>query len=356
MEQASDLLQQMAAENGGTPDIATLRAGYVAPLAHLGLLALSGDDAIRFLHRMLTNDVERLRENEARLAGYCTPQGRLLATFLLWKTGGQTWLQMPLEILPNLHKRLQMFVLRDKVKIADTSGQHVRLGLGGQAVDKVLTTWFPLLPAQPYAKADNEHGTLIRVADAFDAPRYEWITSAEIAARVWPALSASLKPATKSAWNLAEIDAGIVQIAATTQELFVPQMVNYELVGGVNFKKGCYPGQEIVARTQYLGKNKRRVYAAWLDLPSDMQQTLAGADIYSAADPTQPCGKVVNAERDGDAHIRCLVSLRSDAQQAGEIRFGAADGPLLHFQPLPYALPDAAQDGSTPVPAGAKTH
>ncbi|MBS1170204.1 MAG: folate-binding protein YgfZ [Burkholderiaceae bacterium] len=349
-------MQQFAAENSGIPDVETLRAGYVAPLTHLGLLALSGNDAVSFLHRMLTNDVERLRENEARLAGYCTPQGRLLATFLLWKTGGQLWLQMPQEILPNMHKRLQMFVLRDKVKIADASGQHVLLGLGGKAVDKVLATWFPLLPAQPYARTDSEHGTLIRVADAFGAPRYEWITDAATAARVWPALSASLKPATGSAWNLAEIDAGIVQIAATTQELFVPQVVNYELVGGISFKKGCYPGQEIVARTQYLGKNKRRVYAAWLDLHADMQQTLAGTDIYSAADPAQPCGKVVNAERDGDSHIRCLVSLRSDAQEAGDIRFGAADGPLLHFQPLPYALPDAAQDGSTQAPAGAKTH
>lgn len=328
------------AENLGNVNQGDIRAGFVAPLSHLGLLTLSGDDAISFLHRQLSNDIEHLRDNEARLAGYCTPQGRLLATLLTWKSGGQILLQLPRDILPSLHKRLQMFVLRDKVRIADASEQFVLLGLGGLAVEKALIAWFPELPTKPYSRIDTEAGTLIRVADAFDAPRFEWITTAETIGKVWPALTASLTPASGSAWRLAEIDAGIAQVTARTQELFVPQMVNFELVGGVSFKKGCYPGQEIIARTQHLGKTKRRMLSASAKWASDSDALAAiGEDVYSSADPNQACGKIVNAERSGAEQIDCLVSLRLDAPDAGAVHLGSIDGPVLHFRPLPYPVP-----------------
>ena len=341
MEQTMTSWQELVEQDGSDLPQDSLQAGFVAPLSHLGLLALSGDDAVSFLHRQLTNDVEHLRAHEARLAGYCTPQGRLLATFLLWKTQRQILLQLPRDIQPALQKRLQMFVLRDKVTIADASEQFVLLGLGGRAAEEALASWFPQLPAEPYTRTEGEAGSLIRVADAFGAPRYEWIASADTVAKVWPALSANLTPASANAWKLAEIDAGIPLIAASTQEQFVPQMLNYELVGGVSFKKGCYPGQEIVARTQYLGKAKRRMLAATVDLPAGMPPTLAGTDLYSATDPSQPCGKIVNAARESAAQVRCLASLRLDTPVAGAVHLGSADGPVLHFRPLPYALPDA---------------
>ena len=313
-----------------------LRAGFVAPLTRLGLLNFSGADAVSFLHRQLTNDVEHLRPGEARLAGYCSPQGRLLASFLLWKSGDELQLQIPRELLPALHKRLKMFVLRDKVVIADAGDTVTQLGLGGSGAAAVLSSWFAALPEQPYAKVDNEHGVLVRVADAFGAPRYLWTVPTAALPQIWPALTSSLTPCADNAWRLAEIDAGVAQISLATQEKFVPQMINFDLVGGVNFKKGCYPGQEIVARTQYLGKSKRHMLAASVATASAIT---AGTDVYASDDPSQPCGSIVNAERCSPEQLACLVSLRLPLAEGVSVHAGSSDGPALSFQPLPYPLP-----------------
>jgi tRNA-modifying protein YgfZ len=314
-----------------------LQDGFVAPLTSLGLIAAAGDDAASFLHNQLTNDVEHLTFAEARLAGYCTPKGRLLATFLTWKTADAIMLQLPRQLQPAIQKRLQMFVLRAKVKLADASDTYAILGLGGRAAAALLTAWFPALPPTPYSVAQSDAGTLIRVADAFGAPRYQWIASPELAEKAWSAVSAALTPVGASAWCLADIHAAIPQITQVTQEQFVPQMINFEVIGGVNFKKGCYPGQEIVARSQYLGKLKRRMLPATVDADS----VKAGGEVFSSADPDQPCGMIVNAESNLQGGIDCLVELKTAALDAGTVHVGSASGPLLKFGTLPYALLDA---------------
>lgn len=319
-----------------TPDM--LAAGFVAPLTDLGLIAASGEDAASFLHSQLTNDVLHLGAAEARLAGYCSPKGRLLATLLMWKTDAGLLLQLPREIQPAIQKRLQMFVMRSKVKLEDVSAQQVVLGLGGQAAAGVLAQWFPNLPAVPYATAHAGCGSLIRVADAYGAPRYQWLTSPEAAQALWPALSAALQPVGNSAWRLSAIQAGVPQVTLPTQEQFVPQMLNFELIGGVNFKKGCYPGQEIVARMQYLGKLKRRTMRAAVDTDG----VTPGMEVFSSADPEQPCGMIVNAESNGGPYSECLVEMKIAALEDGSVHCGSAGGALLRFQPLPYALPDPA--------------
>lgn len=319
---------------GGSANIET---GFVAPLTDLGLIAANGEDAATFLHSQLTNDVEHLGMAEARLTGYCSPKGRLLATFLIWKSTDGIWLQLPRQIQPAVQKRLQMFILRAKVKLADLSEERVALGLGGRQAADVLKTWFVELPAQPYAKTDSEAGTLIRMADAFGAPRYQWIGSRETIEAAWPALTAALSPAATAHWRLTDIHTGIPQITQPTQEQFVPQMVNFELIGGVNFKKGCYPGQEIVARTQYLGKLKRRMVLASVDTDAH-----AGEDVYSSIDPSQPCGMIVNAERSPSGDSDCLVEVKLAALHDGTVHLGSDSGPALRFLELPYALPDVA--------------
>lgn len=313
-------------------------AGFVAPLTDLGLIAASGEDAASFLHNQLTNDVEHLGDGQARLAGYCSPKGRLLATFLMWKSTDGIMLQAPRGIQPAVQKRLQMFILRAKAKLADLSDERVALGLAGDAAAAVLTQWFPTLPAAPYAKAESDAGTLIRVADASGAPRYQWIASVDTAQAAWPQLADALPAAGPHLWRLTEIHAGIPRITQPTQEQFVPQMVNFELIGGVNFKKGCYPGQEIVARSQYLGKLKRRMMPASVDAT----QADAGAEVFSSADPDQPCGMIVNAERNDRGGFDCLVELKLAALNQGTVHLGAADGPVLRFAALPYPLPEAA--------------
>lgn len=320
---------------GQSPD---LDAGFMAPLVDLGLIAASGMDAAGFLHNQLTNDVEHLGSGEVRLAGYCSAKGRLLASLLLWRSGDTILLEIPGEIQATVQKRLQMFVLRSKAVLSDAGATHAVLGFGGRNAGEVLRGSFPSLPAAPYEKTESELGTLLRLADSFGSPRYQWITGFETAKQMWPALSAKLGPAGPSAWRLSEIAAGIPRITRATQEQFVPQMINFELIGGVNFKKGCYPGQEIVARSQYLGKLKRRMVLA--SVPAGEQVT-GGTEVFSAADPDQPAGMIVNAERRPAGGVLCLVEIKTAALD-GVVHLGSAQGPALQFEPLPYPLPEVA--------------
>jgi len=316
---------------------AQLGSGFVAPISELGLIAVHGEDAASFLHNQLTNDVEHLDAQHARLAGYCTPKGRLMASFLMWRNETTIFLQLSRAIQPALQKRLQMFVLRAKAKLADAgedAATAVTLGLGGAAAGAALAAWFPALPTAAYAKVDNEHGTLIRVADAFGAPRYQWITSSETAQSVWLQLASRLAKGGDDAWNLSEIHAGVPRIDAATQDQFVPQMVNFELLGGVNFKKGCYPGQEIVARSQYLGKLKRRTTLVSI---ADAAAK-AGDEVFAASDPGQPAGMIVNAAPNGAGGVDALVELKLAAIEEAAVRLASPEGAPLTFLSMPYVL------------------
>jgi folate-binding protein YgfZ len=323
---------------GKTLSAADLAAGVVAPVTDLGLIAVSGDDAASFLHNQLTNDVEHLGTGEARLAGYCTPKGRLQATFLMWRgqENQDIYLQLPRAIQPPLQKRLTMFVLRAKAKLRDATEEAPTaavLGLVGAKAGEALARHVGTLPDAPYGKLEGGFGTVIRLADAFDAPRYLWITSGETGVKALPALRETLQLGGNAAWHLAGIHAGVPQVTPPTQEQFVPQMVNFELIGGVNFKKGCYPGQEIVARSQYLGKLKRRMVLA--TLPNAAAQ--AGDEIFSSIDPDQPSGMIVNAAPNGQGGADALVEIKLAALEH-EVRHGSAGGTQLSFVPLPYAI------------------
>jgi folate-binding protein YgfZ len=320
---------------------ADLAAGFVAAVTDLGLIAVGGPDAAGFLHNQLTNDVEHLGTGEARLAGYCTPKGRLQATFLMWRDADDIFLQPPRAIQPPLQKRLTMFVLRAKAKLRDATLEPARiavLGFGGAKAADALAAHAGALPAAPYAKVDGPAGTVIRLADAFGAPRYLWLTSVESASAALPALRAALALGGNAAWQLAAIHAGVPQVSQSTQEQFVPQMINFELLGGVNFKKGCYPGQEIVARSQYLGKLKRRMALATL---ADAAAR-PGDEVFSTDDPDQPSGMIVNAAPNGSGGADALVEIKLAALQ-GEVRHGSAGGTKLDFLPLPYPVSDAAE-------------
>ncbi|MET0982746.1 MAG: folate-binding protein [Telluria sp.] len=322
---------------GRTLTAADLAAGFVAPVTDLGLIAVAGDDAASFLHNQLTNDVEHLGTGEARLAGYCTPKGRLQATFLIWRdASGTIWLQLPRSIQAPLQKRLAMFVMRSKAKLRDATDEDnvaAVLGIGGAAGEAALRAFVSELPAAIYGKVEGDFGTVIRLQDAFGAARYLWLTSAGTAQAAFAALGGQLAVGGNAAWRLASIHAGVPQVTPATQEQFVPQMINLELLGGVNFKKGCYPGQEIVARSQYLGKLKRRTSLASVDNAA----ARAGDEVFSTSDPDQPCGMVVNAAPNGLGGADVLVETKLGALQE-DVRLGSAAGPQLRFLPMPYAL------------------
>ena len=339
---AADQADAGTADFGVALSVAQLQEGFLATISDQGLIGISGDDAASFLHGQLTNDVEHLNGEQVRLAGYCTPKGRLLASFLMWRNATTIYLQVSRGIQVPIQKRLQMFVLRAKAKLHDATqdeANQVILGLGGKHASAVLPQWFDSLPATPFSKVEGNAGTLLRVADAFGLPRYQWLTSAANAEAVWPQLAARLARGGNDAWRLSEIHAGVPQISLPTQEQFVPQMVNFELLGGVNFKKGCYPGQEIVARSQYLGKLKRRTTLVSIDNAS----AAAGAELFAVSDPGQPCGMIVNAAPNGMGGVDALVELKlaaieEGAATPGAVRLGSGDGAAVRFLAMPYVL------------------
>ena len=344
VSQGASLSETAPPEVASAPDSSTgagttlAHNDFFTAATHLGTLALEGADAANFLHNQITNDVLSLENNTARLAGYCSPKGRLLATLLLWKSEDQLFLTLPRDILPGIQKRLQMFVMRAKVKITDVSDSRIALGLYAPSIE-TLQRLCPTLPATAYEVAHGEAGTLIRLADALHHPRYYLIGTLQQACDAWQMLSQFMPAAPTSLWRWTEIMAGVPQITQATQEQFVPQMINFEAIGGVNFRKGCYPGQEIVARSQYLGKFKRRMFVANLESTNDVTDVQAGTEVFSSQDPEQPCGMVVNADRGPDGRLACLVELKLDAIVT-TIHAAMPDGPVLQLGSLPYVLPE----------------
>jgi len=308
-------------------------------LAHCALISASGVDAVRFLHSQFTNDITSLPKDRACLAGYCSNKGRLIASLLVWKSDEETvLLEVPNELQESLQKRLQVFVMRSKVKLDHITESHAILGILGEATAVQLAQWFPTPPAEPYELVNNQAGVLIRLANAQQVARYQWIMSKPLFEQIWPSLNERFPVLPLHAWSLSEIHAGIPHITLATQDKFVPQMVNYELIGGVNFKKGCYPGQEIVARTHYLGKQKRRMVMARIKHPA----VQSGMEVFVDDDESQPCGMVVNAQPNDCGGSDCLIEIKTAYLNDAVVKLSS--GEICHWLPMPYALPAAISE------------
>jgi folate-binding protein YgfZ len=303
----------------------------LADLSDLSLIRISGEDARDFLHSQFCNDVKKLDGTQAQLNGYCSPKGRLLATFLLWQHGDDYLLQLPSELRESIQKRLAMFVLRSKVKLSDASADFVRLGLSGPQAENLLHDFFGAVPKARFELTRGAQASIIRLGDE----RFDLLVDGEDALAITRRLTGRCTAVASRHWLWLDICAGIPTITQTTQEQFVPQMVNFELLGGVNFQKGCYPGQEIVARTQYLGRLKRRMYLAHIAA----ETVTAGDSLFSADLEGQASGTIVNAAPapGGGQDVLAVIQIGSARQQT--IHWKTADGPQLKLRPLPYPVP-----------------
>jgi folate-binding protein YgfZ len=292
-------------------------------LVHWGVIRARGAEAAQFLHGQLTNDTEHLRPERAAWAGFCSAKGRLQASFLVCREGDEDLLLLcSADLLPPTLKRLSMFVLRAKCRLSDAGAELALWGLAGETARQAAGA-LPVLGRQ----ALDGGAAVVRLPDADGVPRALWMGPAAALPAGLPALDAA-------AWDWLEVAAGVPRIVAATVEQFVPQMVNLELVGGVDFQKGCYPGQEIVARSQYRGTLKRRMQRF------DADAALApGQEVFHAADPGQPAGMVVNAAPAPGGGWSALVEVKLAALDGGRLHAGRADGALLRRADLPYALP-----------------
>jgi len=315
---------------------AVLEHGAYMPLTQFGAIDVTGDDAASFLHGQLTNDVQHLDAAHARLAGYCSAKGRLLASFLSWRSGDTIRLLVSKDVQAAVQKRLSMFVLRAKAKLADASGELAVVGLAGD-VRGALSGVFDALPDGVHVQVDGTAGSLIRVPDALERLRYLWIGPKAQVEALLPALDGTLQRVSPAVWDWLDIRAGEPRITQPVVEQFVPQMVNFDVLGAVNFRKGCYPGQEVVARSQYRGTIKRRTSLAHVD--GELETVRPGAELFHSDDPGQPCGMIVNAAAAREGGVDLLVEIKLAALDNGTVHLGSADGPALRFIALPYGLP-----------------
>ena len=294
----------------------------VTLLSHLGVIGVEGDDSASFLQNQLTQDFALLGLSEARLAAFCTAKGRMQASFVGFKRS-QTdiLLVVSRDVLAPTLKRLSMFVMRAKAKLRDATAEFELYGLAGEPAVK-----FPSDLQEPWSKSDAGEASVIRLYPADGQARSLWVTPVGETAPPGPGLS-------HERWLWGEVRSGIATITAPIVEAFVPQMLNYESVGGVNFKKGCYPGQEVVARSQFRGTLKRRAYLA-----HSAASLQAAQEVFHESDAGQSCGLVAQAAVAPGGGWDAIVSIQIAASQGGRLTSGAATGPELSLQPPPYPL------------------
>lgn len=311
---------------------ATAAGSVVADLSHYGVLAASGADARAFLHGQLSCDVDGLADDAAVYGAYCTAKGRVLANFLLQAEAGTFFLLLPRSVASGIRKRLQMFVLRSKVTLDDRSEALAVLGAAGPAAARAVAGLVGTAPTVPLKVARGSDATVV----ALDGGRFVLVAPVAQAPAIWDRLAGPLTPVGAPCWEWLEIANGLPWITTATQDQFVPQMANLELVGGVNFHKGCYPGQEIVARTQYLGKPKRRLFLAHVDAEAS---PAPGDSLVAGGAGDQSAGTVVNAAPAPGGGFDLLAVVQTASADTATVRLGSATGPALRFRPLPYAVP-----------------
>jgi len=321
-----------ATATSATPPMATdpPRAALSA-LPQAGYISFDGVDAASFLQGQLSNDVAALGEGAAQWTSYNSPKGRMLATMLLWRASATSFHAfVAADLAATLRKRLAMFVMRAKVVVTDHTSDGRCFGVSGTEARHAVRA---ALGAAPEAG----HGVTHDGADIVTTPDGRVLIHVPIAIAdaTGQRLAAQANLVAATHWDWHAIAAGIATVVAATQDLFIPQAANWDLVGGVNFKKGCYPGQEIVARMQYLGKLKERLFR----LHHDGDPPSPGAPLYSAVFGDQACGTVVNAAPAPGGGSDLLAVAQTQAAAESTLHLRAPDGPRLTLLDLPYAIP-----------------
>jgi len=354
---------------------ATEQGTVLCALGQFATLRASGIDAQAWLQNLLSNDIREVTGSRAQWSSFNTAKGRMLATFLIWRDGDDYLLQLPATLADTLRQKLGMYVLRARVKLTDASNDLISLGLSGENAQTMLLEHCPELPQQPLemvkindqtdlislglsgenaqtmllehcpelpqqplemVKINDQTGNIIRLNDT----RFQLNTTPEHAQTLWRALSGRAKSVGSPCWDWLNVRAGIPFILPQTQEQFVPQMANLDLLGGINFKKGCYPGQEIVARMHYLGKLKRRMYLAHVECDVAPQ---AGDAVFSAdmADqqPAQPGGMIANSAAAPSGGYDVLAVVQISSRETQTLHLKSRQGAILTFASLPYPLP-----------------
>ena len=307
-----------------TPTTTASSLDGVATLTELGVIRIAGEDAAKFIHGQLTQDFALLGLDTARLAAFCSAKGRVQASFIgMKRPNGDILLVGSRDLLAATAKRLAMFVMRAKAKVTDASDEFLLFGLTGSAIKNVAAH-----AHSAWAKADFDAVSVVQLYPAGEVARQLWVAPVGTNPPPGESLPAAL-------WLWTEVQSGVATISLPLVDAFVPQMLNYESIGGVNFKKGCYPGQEVVARSQFRGTLKRRTY-----LMHGTEPLKVGDPVFSEQDAEQSAGTVVQSAPSPYGGFDALVSGQIAALEHGAVHAGNATGPVLTLLPLPYPLLD----------------
>jgi tRNA-modifying protein YgfZ len=301
-------------------------------LRDAGLVSVSGPDAAAFLHAQLTSDVPGIPAAGIRYSGYCSPKGRLLATLLLWRTTDEILLQLPLVSAASTRTRLAKYVLRSRVTLFDASKRFRLYGIAGLEAQRMAET---LAGAAPHVDRDvvSRNGVLLA---RLSSRRYLVLSPA--ASPLDPQAVGSEREMTAAEWARTDIEDGVPWITPETEDRFVPQMVNLDLLGGVSFSKGCYPGQEIVARMHYLGRLKQRMYR--VKLRGDVAPVTGDSLFSPLFGADQACGTLVNVAPAPDEGYEALAVVQMESARDGAVHWKDLARPPVDFLSLPYSLPD----------------
>ena len=302
-------------------------------LSELALIRARGADALGFLNGQLSNDLRKLDDAHSQLSSYNSPKGRMLAIPRIFRRGEDYLLQLPAALAEDILKRLRMYVLRSKVTLEIADRELQRIGISGPRAEQLVREAVGSAPTDNEGCLTDSEVTVLRLPGPW--PRFEIVAPTAAAVPLWERFAARARKAGAPVWRWLDIQAGVPNVFPGTVEEFVPQMANLELLGGVDFKKGCYPGQEIVARMQYLGRLKQRMYRAHVEADASPQP---GDPLHAPDFGEQPAGRVIDAEAAPEGGYDLLAVIQIVSVEGGEVRLGSLQGPLLAFRGLPYPV------------------
>jgi folate-binding protein YgfZ len=312
----------------------------VADMSHRALIRVSGPDAATFLQGQLSNDIRLVDAERSQISSYNSPKGRMLAVVRILRRGDDYLLQLPAALVDDLVRRLRMYVLRARVTLENAQARWLQVGVSGAGCAPKLEAVTALRPPDAGNCATDDGLMVARVPGS--TPRFELIVAADAASGTWRRLrAAGLAAVGPAAWSWLDILAGLPVVLPATADAFVPQMANLDVLDGINFAKGCYTGQEIVARMQYLGRLKQRMYLAHVDGDA---VPLPGDPLYASDFGEQAAGTVVDAQPAPGEGCDLLAVAQTASADRGELHLGRADGPRLTLRSLPYRVP--ASDGA----------
>ena len=318
------------------------QGSVLSDLSNRGIIEIHGEDAESFLQNQFTNDVHRVTETTHQLSAWCSPKGRVIANFRLFKRADNYYLTLPADLVDTVLKKLRMYIMMSKVTLESVSDSLVHFGYAGEYAEKDLKTILgdDLVPMEDNQTIQYGNLSILRLSGT--VPRFEIIGEYEDAKNLWKHCNVRAAPVSSNGWDYLNIVAGLPVVNKASSEAWIPQMLNLQVIDGVDFQKGCYPGQEIVARLKYLGKNKRRMYR--IEINSNELPDI-GQKIYAEGFTDSEAGKILTAVINPSGKVEALAVLK--IAQADKNLSLSADAKVetgsITVLELPYSVDDTEE-------------